>query len=129
MNVDDKTSTNLEIFCFMLEEMKNGNLRVTENGLYNDEDNVFLDLVKFDLWDSKTNKPAGHRYIGVIWKKGEEPEKFIPETSLIPGTEDIVDEFYDVLRKKQEELGIEDKWDEIIKNEFEEWKERRDSSK
>lgn len=62
-------------------------------------------------------------------ESGEEPEKFIPETSLIPGTEDIVDEFYDVLRKKQEELEIEDKWDEIIKKEFEEWKERRDSSK
>lgn len=124
MNINDNISVNFEVLCYLLEEMKSGELKVTERGLYNDLDDVYIDLVKFDLLDKKGNYT--HRYFLILYKSGDNNhEKYLPESVFGPGTEDIVDEFYEVLRRKQRELGIEDDFDRIVKREFEEFMKKK----
>lgn len=129
MNICNETAINRKVLFILLEKTRSGEYKVTERGVHESDDDIYMDLTRFELYNPKTNKTS-HRYIVVCYNPREEKlNRYLPETIFGPGTEKIVDEFYDVLRKKQEELGIEDKWDEIIKKEFEEWKERRDSSK
>ena len=93
------------ILSILLERIKTEEYEVTEEGVYDKEDNVYIDLIRLKL---KTS----NEYIVICHKPGEErPYIYLPK--IIFG-EETMDEFYEILREKQREKKLGDKWEMIL---------------
>ena len=93
------------ILSILLERIKNKEYEVTEEGVYDKEDDVYIDLIRLKL---KTS----NEYIVICHKPGKErPYIYLPK--ILFG-EETMDEFYEVLREKQREKKLGDKWEMIL---------------
>ena len=97
------------ILSILLERIKNEEYEVTEEGVYDKDNDTYIDLIRLKI---KTS----NEYIVICHKPGEErPYTYLPK--IIFG-EETMDEFYEILREKQREKRLNDRWEMILYESF-----------
>jgi hypothetical protein len=109
----------------ILDSVKSGEYKVDEQGIFINEDNNYLDIIKLELYD-KTVDDLIDFYLVCYSNPGDEKPQ-VDYVDNVVGLENIsvIENLYFEIHKRQENQGIEDKWYNYMINGLEEMKKNK----